>query len=83
MRRADSAGMSTDDRSAHPRSVLSAAGLAADLERDGTTPRSLWLGYLSLGGTLSFPQLSDTLAGHQAISASDLYLLVKARSSGR
>lgn len=72
--------MSTEDLRGHPRSVLSAAGLAADLERDGTTAWRLWLGYLSLGGTLSFPDLTDTLAGRRTVSASDLYLLVQARN---
>lgn len=72
--------MTINDLRSGDRSPLSAAGLAADLERDGVAPSSLWLGYLSLGGTLSFPQLSDALAGHRAVSPSDLYLLVQARN---
>ncbi len=39
---------------------------------------TVWVGYLSLGGTATFPELSAALAGTAAFSPQQTYLLVQA-----
>lgn len=59
--------------------TISVTGLGAELRRTGTTPWTLWLGYLSHGGTLSFAELEDALGGGLLVSVHDHYLMEQAR----
>ncbi len=60
--------------------LVSAAALGRELRRTATPAWTLWLGYLSLGGALTYTQVDNALAGARLITASDLYLLQQARN---
>lgn len=60
--------------------LVSATNLGRELHRTRTPAWTLWLGYLSLGGALSYIQVDNALAGARLITASDLYLLQQARN---
>lgn len=60
--------------------LVSAATLGREVLRTRTPAWTLWLGYLSLGGTLSYTQVDKALAGARLVTASDLYLLQQARN---
>lgn len=69
--------MTTDSDLRGDRSV-SAAGLGRELSRRRTPAWTLWLVYLSLGGTVTFPEVSETLAGTRSTTPAEHYLLAQA-----
>lgn len=58
--------------------TVSAVGLGRELSRRRTPAWTLWLGYLSLGGTMTCAELSDTLAGTRPTTSAELYLMAQA-----
>lgn len=67
----------TDDASASL-PVMSAVGVRREMRRRRLDAWTVWVGYLSLGGTATFPELSAALAGTAAFSPQQTYLLVQA-----
>jgi hypothetical protein len=67
----------TTDSDLHDGRALSAVALGRELARRGTPVWTLWLGYLSLGGTMTLPELGDTLAGTRPTGSAELYLLAQ------
>lgn len=65
--------MTIDDALRHPPPPRARA-------QDRSASFSLWLGYLSLGGTLSLIELNDGLGGRAPIADTDLYLLAQAHN---
>ena len=59
--------------------LLSAAGIGRELARTGVHTWTFWLGYLSFGGSMDYPETSEALAGRRLVPASEIYLMEQAR----
>jgi len=57
--------------------VMSAVGVHREMRRRHLDAWTVWAGYLSLGGTATFPELSAALAGTAVLSPQQTYLLVQ------
>jgi len=58
--------------------MVSGADLGAELARGGVPLWNVWLGYLSLGGAMSYAELTDTVAGSRLTPGRELYLMMQA-----
>ena len=57
---------------------MAPVGVAREMRRRGLAPWRVWVGYLSLGGSASFVQLSTALAGTSRLEPRKVYLLAQA-----
>lgn len=58
--------------------VMSAVGVHREMLRRHLDAWTVWAGYLSLGGTATFPALASALAGTTELDPQQTYLLVQA-----
>jgi hypothetical protein len=57
--------------------VMSAVGVRREMRRRQLDARTVWVGYLSLGGTASYARLAAALAGTSYLDPQQTYLLVQ------
>ena len=53
-------------------------GVRREMRRRHLSERAVWLGYLSLGGAMTFLQMDAALSGLTEVSPAERYLLTQA-----
>ncbi len=56
---------------------MSVVGVHREMRRRQLDAGTVWVGYLSLGGTVTFPELAAALAGAGPLDPQQIYLLVQ------